>query len=527
VNPAVNPAAIWSSASFRAKLLASLLVLTLGVTVTLVSLVWFDVRNLPTDVVRALLLAKLGEGQHLIDPADVAELEAHYSQTSPPFLRLQRALKIITEAGREADGFGREMRYGVYLFATTPDPNRALQLVTLNPADTGTLYDLTPVPSMRNGWRELTVETTPSADAYGVSLSGYVPIKDASGTTLALLGIDVSASEIALNQRKLFAIMGSGALFAMLGSAVCAFLLARLLNRPVAVLHGGMTRVADGDLTVALPVPRARDEFAALNSQFNRMVVGLRERQELKRSLELAAQIQGHLLPKIAPTVVNFDLFAGADYCDETGGDYYDFIKLASGDIGLVVADVAGHGIASALVMASARGVLRSCADAAANDPGMLLRAVNAHLCQDVDVQKFVTMFYGVLRPATGEVTWSSAGHDEAILLRADGTVETLGTTGTPLSIIDDEPYPSEGPVTLRPGDLLAIPTDGIREARNPRGEFFDGERFLELLRDNHSKPAADIHAAILHAVHEFRTHAIHQQDDITLMIVKAGGGGS
>lgn len=510
----------WSSRSFRYKLLAALLVLTLGVTLTIVSMVWLNVRGLPVEVVRALLFAKLGQAAPLVSPADVRTARERGDPAARE--RIRAALQTITEAGKDTDGFGRQMRYDVYLFAPTDNPNVARQLVTLNRTGDGQTYDMAKVPSMRRGFAQLTVEPEPVQDAYGVTLSGYVPIRDESGGTIAILGIDAPVKDIVQNRRKLFAIMSSGAVTAMIGSAVCAFLLSRLLNRPVAVLHGGMTRVAEGDLKVALPEPQTRDEFAALNAQFNRMVIGLRERQELKRSLELAAQIQGHLLPRFAPKVTNFDLFAGADYCDETGGDYFDFVQLEGGAIGLVVADVAGHGIASALVMASARGVLRSCAEQASDDPGHLLRAVNKHLCQDVEVQKFVTMFYGVLRPDSGQITWSSAGHEEGILLRADGSTELLGTTGTPLSILDDETYPSLGPLALRPGDLLAIGTDGIREARNGRGEFFDTERFVELLRDNRSKPAADIHATVLRSVHEFRTPQVAQQDDITLMVIKA-----
>lgn len=517
--------------SFRTKILAALLLLTGTVTIVLMGLVWNTVRSIPLDVTRSLLETKLAQGSRLLSrlSPDIASLGINPDVHSNTWIRLNAELIALSAAGDASDGLGTTQHHEAYLLVRPlQSSNTATLLVTLNPNEAGRPYDMTRFPGMLAGWSRLTVDPNPSRDEYGLTLSGYAPVIDpATGQTIALLGIDAPAADISLSQNRLFLITGLGALAALLGSAVFAFLLARLLHRPVSLLTDGITRVSAGDLKTHLPAISSSDEFSALIPQFNTMVDGLRERHVMKKSLELASQIQHHLLPKHAPKVERFDLFAGADYCDETGGDYFDFIELPPSQlggpprIGMVIADVAGHGIASALVMTSARSVLRSNADRASVDPGALLRAVNNHLCRDVDVQKFVTMFYGVLDPITAQVLWSSAGHEEGLLLRADGSLTILGTTGVPLTVLEDEPFPTESPVNLNPGDILIVGTDGIRECRNPAGEFFESERLLATVRAHAHLPASAIYAAVLLAVHTFRGTS-PQQDDITLLVVKA-----
>lgn len=517
--------------SFRTKLFAALMLLTGGVTLVLIALVWRSVRTIPLDVTRAILETKLAQGSRSVGAlsADIAALGLTPNPEQEAYRRLHAELVAIAAAGNSTDGLGTTQNHEAFLLVRPFDSSTtATLLVTLKSEEAGRPYDMSKFPGMLAGWDKLTVDREAAADEYGVSLSGYAPVRDgATGRVVALLGIDAPAADIALSQGRLLTITMVGGTAALLGSAVFAFLLARLLHKPVALLTDGITRVSAGDLKTLLPPTTSRDEFSALIPQFNAMVEGLRERHVMKKSLELASQIQHHLLPQHAPKVEGFDLFAGADYCDETGGDYYDFVELppsspgGPGRVGMVIADVAGHGIASALVMTSARGVLRSNADRASVDPGALLRAVNTHLYRDVEVQKFVTMFYGVLDPATSQVLWSSAGHEEGLLLRADGTLTVLGTTGVPLTVLEDETFPTEGPVTLGPGDVLIVGTDGIRECRNPAGEFFETERLLEVVRVNKHMAAGAVYRAVLAAVHAFRGTS-PQQDDITLLVVKA-----
>jgi sigma-B regulation protein RsbU (phosphoserine phosphatase) len=514
--------------TFRTKLLVALLALTGLLTLTLMLLVWKNLRDLPSDVTRAMLDVKLAQAERHLAAfhADISDLSAHFSTQSPAYARLHDELLAIAQPGSNPSGFGRTMSYDVYLVDQPGPggPTHARLLVTLKIEESGRPYDMTRYPGMLDGWKTLTVDTAPQEDEYGLTLSGYAPIRKPAGQTIALLGIDAPEADISLSRKRLLYITAAGAAIALLGSGVFAYLLALLFNRPVSILARGMARVEQGDLMVVLTSPGTvggPDEFNLLIPQFNRMVDGLRDRAQMRRSLEVAAGIQNHLLPKEAPIRQGYDFYAGADYCDETGGDYYDWIELPNDDaVGMVVADVAGHGIASALVMTSARGVLRSHAPSHGHDPSALLRAVNTHLVRDVEVQKFVTLFYAALFPATRELRWSSAGHEKGVLLRADGSVAYLDTTGTPLAILENEPYTALA-IILAPGDLLLVPTDGIRECRNAANEFFETDRLIQTARDVRHLPARDIHARILQTVHSFRGPNLPQQDDITLLVVK------
>ena len=304
---------------------------------------------------------------------------------------------------------------------------------------------------------------------------------------------------------------------------VVALRSSRAVTRPVTQLREVAERLSGGDYDTRVQI-RTGDELQELGDIVNDMGPKLREREEMKRSLALATEIQQHLLPHDPPALASFDIAGASHYCDETGGDYYDFIELMElgrERLGIAVGDVTGHGIGAALLMASARGVLRSHA-ARHGDLGELFAALNAHLVRDTGEERFMTLFYGLLDGASRSLCWTSAGHDPPMWLRAaSGRVEELATTGIPLGILDGSAYSQEGPVTLESGDVVLIGTDGIWEAANPDKALFGKDRLRELLAARAGEAAADIHAAVVQAVSDFRQTA-PQADDITLVVVKA-----
>jgi sigma-B regulation protein RsbU (phosphoserine phosphatase) len=255
------------------------------------------------------------------------------------------------------------------------------------------------------------------------------------------------------------------------------------------------------------------------------MVAGLGERDRMKKSLAVAMEIQQHLLPQADPQLEGFDIAGKSLYCDETGGDYYDFIRL--GDIGadklgIAVGDITGHGIAAALLMASARGVLRSHAARHGTDLDELFGAINLHLVRDTGDERFMTLFYGILDVAQRTLTWTSSGHDPALWLRRQrGEIQELPNTGIPLGILEEARYTQGGPVTLDHGDIIVIGTDGIWEARDPAEEMFGKDRLRQILSAQADSPSAEIHAAIVEAVRIFQGTA-PRDDDITLVVIKA-----
>ena len=319
--------------------------------------------------------------------------------------------------------------------------------------------------------------------------------------------------------------ISGGLLLAMIALAIgLAIRSARKLTQPLSQLSQGARRLSEGDFAARVRI-KTGDELERLGDAFNDMGPKLEEREKMKRSLALAMEIQQHLLPHGAPEVAGFDIYGHSVYCDETGGDYFDFIELVatpSGRLGIAVGDVSGHGIAAALLMASTRAVLRSHALHHDGDLAALFDDLNRHIAADVADGQFVTLFYGVLDPQSRNLSWTSAGHDPALLIRAgSGEIEDLPNTGLPIGILAVTDYEQLGPVPIRPGDVLVVGTDGIWETRNAAGEMFGKPRFRELLLHHANEPAQAIYEAIVSAV---TAHAgeTGPDDDVTLVVIRA-----
>ena len=298
----------------------------------------------------------------------------------------------------------------------------------------------------------------------------------------------------------------------------------RTVTRPIGQLAQAAIRVAGGDFETHVNI-RTRDELHKLGETFNDMTAGLAERDRMKRSLALAMEIQQHLLPQAPPTLEGFDIVGQSQYCDETGGDYYDFIDLvdlAPGRLGIALGDVTGHGIGAALLMTTARAILRSHAGRYDQDLAALFDSLNDHLVRDTGEDWFMTLFYGVLDATQRSLLWASAGHDPAMWIRkSSGEIDELPNTGIPLGVIEEVRYTRGGPVRMESGDVILIGTDGIWEAANTSRDMFGKDRLRDILRANADRTAGEIRDAIARAVAEFRGEA-PQADDITLVVIRA-----
>ena len=320
---------------------------------------------------------------------------------------------------------------------------------------------------------------------------------------------------------------GAGVLVVILAVVAAAFVSSRSVTRPVRRLAEAGKKLAQGDLDQHVDI-RTGDELQELGDIFNDTGPKLKERQRMKQSLAVAMQVQQNLLPQEPPQLPGFDIAGRSLYCEETGGDYYDFIDLVDlgpGKLGIAVGDVTGHGIAAALLVASARGVLRSHASRHGSDLGRLFDALNTHLVRDTDDERFMTLFYGVLDAETRSFEWTSGGHDPALWLRRNGApqpqIDELPNTGLPLGIVDGAAFESSGPITLKSGEILVIGTDGIWEAHNADRDMFGKDRLRELLSAGADSTAQEIYAAVVDAVKQFRA-TTPQEDDITLVVIKA-----
>ena len=303
-----------------------------------------------------------------------------------------------------------------------------------------------------------------------------------------------------------------------------AALKARDLTNPIHALIEAGKKLGNGDYDAHVEID-TNDELEHLGRVFNETGPKLRDLQRMKQSLGLAAAIQHSLLPEQTPTLEHFEVAGRCVYCDETGGDYYDFIPFDDQGrrrLGLIVGDVSGHGMGAALVMAAARGMLHVEAPHCVSDLGELLRRLNTQLAADAKEGTFVTLFCGLLDDGARSLVWASAGHEPALWRHArTGLIEELANTGLPLGVLGDTAYEQAGPVILEPGDILVMGTDGIGEARDSRDQFFGTERLRNLMEKAAALAANQICDLIIDEVARFVSPAA-RTDDVTLMVAKA-----
>jgi phosphoserine phosphatase RsbU/P len=311
-------------------------------------------------------------------------------------------------------------------------------------------------------------------------------------------------------------------IFVVLATIFLAIVRAKKVTDPVMKLADAATRLADGDFGAKVDI-RNTDEFIHLGKVFNSLGDSLLEREQMKQSLALAKEIQQELLPAKAPQCPGFDIAGVSRYCDETGGDYYDFITLreeGTDCLGIAIGDVTGHGIGSALVMAAARGILRTLADHNPLELTPLFSGLNRHLSHDTADDCFMTLFYGVLNPSTRRLCWISAGQ-APIFLYQNKQITELGSSAIPLGIVDNIDYGQTSQTEFSCGDILLLGTDGIWETRNADDEMFGTERLKEIITNQADQNADSIAHHIIDALNDFRGQRL-QDDDITLVVIKA-----
>jgi sigma-B regulation protein RsbU (phosphoserine phosphatase) len=282
-------------------------------------------------------------------------------------------------------------------------------------------------------------------------------------------------------------------------------------------------RVAGGDYGKLLAV-KTRDEVGELINSFNSMVQQLKERMAMKQAMNLAMEVQQNLLPRKMPRIKGLDIAARSIYCDETGGDLYDFLKTNGdipGSIGIAVGDVSGHGIPAALLMATVRAFLKS----RVTQPGSaaeIVSDVNRLVTHDTgDTGQFMTLFYAAIDTARKEFRWVRAGHDPALLYDpAAASFTELSGPGMVIGVDSRYAYREGGTIALTADQILLIGTDGLWETQNMAGDMFGKDRLQAIIQENAQASADRILGSIIHGVQEFRGSA-KQEDDITLVVIK------
>ena len=265
------------------------------------------------------------------------------------------------------------------------------------------------------------------------------------------------------------------------------------------------------------------DEIGYTGDVINEMTEGLKERERMQQSLDLAMEVQQNLLPRNDPGVEGLDISGTSYYCEETGGDYFDYLRTtenAQKRICVVVGDVADHGIPSALLMATARAFLRQ-RTSRSGKLNQVVADVNRQISRDVeDSGRFMTLFICEIDRRNQVIDWVNAGHDPAMIYdRQSGKFEELAGNALPLGVSKAAVY-QKCDREIKPGQMIMIGTDGIWEAQSPQGEMFGKERFKDVIRQHADQSARDIIQAVIKQVDNFR-YPLDKTDDVTLVVVK------
>ena len=242
------------------------------------------------------------------------------------------------------------------------------------------------------------------------------------------------------------------------------------------------------------------------------------EKERIERELELAAAIQREILPRSLPEVAGVELAAASLPTRQVGGDYYDLFPLSRGRLGFLVADVSGKGIPAALLVSTVHAAVHLQIDEAKTVVELVER-IDRHLRRYAATRKFLTLFFGLIEPSEGKLTYVSAGHNPALLIRGAGRIETLGSTGVPVGMFPDAAW-KEVTVALSAGDLLCVFTDGLTEAVNTREEEFGLDRLSAVVAAGLRKPLPEVADRVFADVADF-AREMPQYDDQTLLLVR------
>jgi sigma-B regulation protein RsbU (phosphoserine phosphatase) len=294
-------------------------------------------------------------------------------------------------------------------------------------------------------------------------------------------------------------------------------------SRPIEAIIQTLKRIREGYLDRKVEVT-TNDEIGYTGDVINEMTEGLKERERMKHSLELAKEVQLNLLPEKAPEIDGLDMAGISLYCDETGGDYYDYFRLSKDGeqkLGVTIGDVSDHGVPSALLMTTARAFIRFRASLPGNVAD-IVSDVNHHLTMDIEGGgQFMTLFFISIDIQNKTMNWIRAGHDPAVIYDPSlGEIEELKGKGIPLGIDENYQFQMNQKTGLTEGQLIVLSTDGIWEARNKKGEIFGKDRFYNLIRKNADLNATAITNMVVEEIEEFQD-GFRREDDITMVVIK------
>lgn len=447
-----------------------------------------------------------------------------YLDIASKLMSIKRAVPTITYIYT----LTRSEKPGIFRFIV--DPESKAEDSPDPGAYPGDEYDPVNFPELGKGWDGPVADKKLGSDKWGVFMSGYAPVRDGRGRTVAILGIDMSAEDVRAMEhevgRRVRGILFAATLFSVLLGA----LISSRVARPISRLVAGTRYIARGELDYNMPVS-GDDEIAELGRSFNKMAADLKgyiaelnrtttEKERLLKELEIARGIQQSFLPTSSPRMDHIDIAAVTVPARVVGGDFYDFIPFGKNRWGLVVADVSGKGMPAALFMALSRTLVHASAAGTAS-PAAAIEHANKLIIEDNRANMFVTLFYAIVDSEKMTLEYVNAGHNPPFLMGdKPGDIMLLKAQGVPLGLSPGMKL-NVDTVKLAPGNILGLYTDGVTEALNDAGERFEIDRLYAVVSKNRALSSQEIIISAQEEIAEFAGKQ-PQFDDITLMVLKA-----
>ncbi len=376
-------------------------------------------------------------------------------------------------------------------------------------------------------------------ETYGKIACAYYPIYDSNDEPVAIVGVDLAVEGIERELlRYILTNVAAIVLVAAAASVIFFSLVNRVLVKPVSQLNSAAKSLVDNldkNENTALDI-HTGDELEELSGSFLKMHSDLREyirelslvtaeKERIGAELNVAAQIQADMLPRIFPAFPDrkgFDLYASMEPAKEVGGDFYDFFLVDDDHLALVMADVSGKGVPAALFMVIAKTLIKN-RILLGESPAEALRNVNDQLCEGNEAQLFVTVWLAVIDLSTGRGIAANAGHEHPALRRAGGQYELVVYRHSPVVAAMEHTRYREHEFELRPGDSLFVYTDGVAEAKNAQRKLYKTDRMLEALNRDPGASPKDAIAAVQGSVEAYVGEA-PQFDDITMLCLRYAG---
>jgi len=323
--------------------------------------------------------------------------------------------------------------------------------------------------------------------------------------------------------------LGTIFLFSVLAVFIVTILITRRLTKPLRKLVKATHQIGQGDFDLELPRVRRRDEIGVLAKSFSVMLDQLKEhittlqhttaeKEKIESELNIAHTIQMGMLPREFPLRSEFELFAVLDSARAVGGDLYDFFFLDKDHMFISVGDVSGKGVPASLFMTVVRTLFRS-RTMDGQPLHQIMALINKELCKDNPNVMFVTMVSGIINLRTGTIDLCNAGHNPPLVMDSDGTVQRMNLfAAIPLGIQEYHGYKTQK-IQLKPGDRLVLYTDGITEALNAKGEFYNESLLSKVLNYHRRADVPTLVKQVVASIHTF-AEGVEQADDITLLIL-------